>query len=162
MMRQAGLLLTTLAALALSGCAGLPGFEEDEPRRARARVEEKSHPRAERGEQKKRAERPQRVERAAPPSDQALLREGIALYHDGDFNGAIRKLGGKELDDAPLSTRTKALKYLAFSYCVTKRPAQCLAAFEKAFELDPGFELTQGERGHPLWGPVYRKAKVSR
>jgi hypothetical protein len=55
-----------------------------------------------------------------------------------------------------------ALKYTAFSYCVTSRPAQCRQAFDKALKLDPAFELAPGEYGHPLWGPVFAKAKKER
>jgi hypothetical protein len=52
-----------------------------------------------------------------------------------------------------------ALKYTAFSYCVTSRPAQCRQAFDRALRLDPSFDLAPGEHGHPLWGPVFTKAK---
>jgi hypothetical protein len=55
-----------------------------------------------------------------------------------------------------------ALKYTAFSYCVTSRPAQCRQAFDKALRLDPSFQLAPGEYGHPLWGPVFAKAKKER
>jgi hypothetical protein len=52
-----------------------------------------------------------------------------------------------------------ALKYQAFSYCVTSRPAPCRQAFDRALRLDPSFDLAPGEHGHPLWGPVFTKAK---
>jgi hypothetical protein len=93
----------------------------------------------------------------APPPP--ALREGISLYNEGDFNGAIRRLSTKEIALASVSTRVTALKYTAFSYCVTSRPEQCRQAFDKALRLDPSFELTVGEHGHPLWGPVFARAK---
>jgi len=55
--------------------------------------------------------------------------------------------------------QVEAYKYLAFSYCVTSRQALCKQQFEKALKLDPTFELGRGEKGHPLWGPVFEKAK---
>lgn len=90
---------------------------------------------------------------------QNALREGIKLYDDGDFNGAIRRLAAADVPAEPVATRVTALKYTAFSYCVTARPAPCRQAFDKAFRLDPGFDLAPGEHSHPLWGPVFAKAK---
>ena len=34
----------------------------------------------------------------------------------------------------------------------------CEAAFRSARQSDPAFALTRSEAGHPVWGPVYRKA----
>jgi hypothetical protein len=100
--------------------------------------------------------------RAASTRPPAALREGIGLYNEGDFNGAIRRLSAHEIGASTVSTRVAALKYTAFSYCVTSRPAQCRQAFDKALRLDPSFELTPGEHGHPLWGPVFARAKKER
>lgn len=91
----------------------------------------------------------------------AALREGIKLYDEGDFNGAIRRLALADVPAEPLATRLTALKYTAFSYCVTNRPAPCRQAFDKALKLDPGFDLGPGEHSHPLWGPVFARAKKS-
>lgn len=99
---------------------------------------------------------------AAPPAtgDAQALREGIRLYENGDYNAAIRRLSSPEVANGPLRMRLTALKYMAFSYCVTNRAAQCQQAFEKALKLDPNFELAPGERGHPMWAPVFAKAKA--
>jgi hypothetical protein len=124
----------TLAASLLAGCADLPYFGDNKPAAARAA--------------------------ASRPS--AALREGIGLYNEGDFNAAIRRLSAREIAGGSVSTRTTALKYTAFSYCVTSRPEQCRHAFDKALRLDPSFDLAAGERGHPLWGPVFARAKKDR
>jgi hypothetical protein len=124
-----------LAAALVSGCAESPFFGESRHGGA--------HPRAE--------------DAGARPT--AALRDGIRLYDDGDFNGAIRRLSAGEIANGPVSTRVTALKYTAFSYCVTSRPAQCRQAFDKALRLDPSFDLAPGEHGHPLWGPVFARAK---
>jgi tetratricopeptide (TPR) repeat protein len=154
------LLGALLAAGALAGCAEMnslldsatgrkPGrtvvreVGRDEPRPG-ARSEQRGESRAE----------------AAPGRDQAALREGIRLYNEGDFNGAIKRLGSNDIRaGSPLRIRVAALKYTAFSYCVTSRPKQCEQAFEKALKLDPDFTLESGEQGHPLWGPAFERAK---
>jgi hypothetical protein len=135
------LLLCACASL-LAGCADMQEYFGSTP--------SKPHPRAE--------------QVLAPPASRepTALREGIKLYEEGDYNGAIRKLSSREIANGPLSARVTALKYTAFSYCVTSRPAQCQQAFEKALRLDPRFELSSGEHGHPLWGPVFAKAKSTR
>lgn len=96
-----------------------------------------------------------------PPADpaQAALREGIDAYFNGDYNGAIKKLGAPEIVKGPKAVQLSAIKYTAFSYCVSGRARQCRQQFDKALKLDPTFDLEPGEHGHPLWGPVFAKAK---
>ena len=156
------LLCAVVGASLLAGCAQLePLFESKEQRDRRAAVRREAE-RDHRNSIRRDSERSERHEaraEAQPVRDQAAaLREGIRLYNEGDFNGALRRL-----DDigsgAPLRTRVTALKYMAFSYCVTSRPKQCEQAFERALKLDPDFTLEPGEQGHPLWGPAYERAK---
>ena len=91
---------------------------------------------------------------------QAALNDGIGLYNECDYQGAVKQLGSaSEIWAADKATQTEALKYMAFSYCVTARPVLCRNQFEKALKLDPTFDLAQGEKGHPLWGPVFERLK---
>ena len=139
-------------ALALAGCAQFgPMFGGQEKARP--------HPRADGG--KPRAQRAQANRPAAPPSkrDDVALREGVALYDKGDYDGAIRRLNGSDMNGAGQRERLTALKYTAFSYCVTGRQALCRQTFDRAFKLDPTFDLGPGEDGHPQWGPVFAQAK---
>lgn len=99
---------------------------------------------------------------AAPAPVQSGLKEGIALYNNGDYNDAIKRLGSADVTGASKATQLEALKYTAFSYCVTSRQTLCRQQFEKALKLDPSFDLEPGEHGHPLWGPVFVKAKKSK
>lgn len=160
------LALAAAGTLLLGGCAQFPIFDQKQARTP-------SHPKA------VEARTPPVTERdAGPPRESAArtrdldgdgipdaakeadgLREGIRLYNDGDFNGAIRRLSKRDVNNGPLATRLMALKYQAFSYCVTSRPAPCRQAFDRALRLDPSFDLAPGEHGHPLWGPVFTKAK---
>ncbi|MES2071491.1 MAG: TssQ family T6SS-associated lipoprotein [Pseudomonadota bacterium] len=95
-----------------------------------------------------------------PPSAQQALTEGMDLYDKGDFNGAIKKLGGSaDIWAADKSLQLSALKTMAFSYCVSSRQTLCRQQFEKALKLDPGFDLEPGEKQHPLWAPVFEQAK---
>lgn len=149
------------AALLLGGCAQLPMFDSTP-------AQTPHHPKASAVTER---EAPREPVRAAPirprdndnagPRDVAGLREGIKLYNDGDYNGAIRRLSARDVASGSPSTRVAALKYTAFSYCVTSRPVQCRQSFDKALRIDPGFDLAPGEHGHPLWGPVFTKAKQS-
>lgn len=88
------------------------------------------------------------------------LREGIIHYESGDFDNAIRILANsREISTGSPATKIQAYKYLAFSYCVQKRVTLCRLNFDKALALDPQFDLLPAERGHPLWEPVFEKAK---
>ncbi|WP_019141650.1 TssQ family T6SS-associated lipoprotein [Noviherbaspirillum massiliense] len=96
---------------------------------------------------------------------QTALKEGVDLYEKGDFNGAIKHLSNSPEIWSPernIPVQTKALKYMAFSYCVTSRQALCKQQFEKALRLDPDFDLEPGEKGHPLWGRIFESAKRSK
>ena len=94
-------------------------------------------------------------------ADQAALDEGIRLYSSGNYNGAIRQLGnaGAIWNGGTKPLQLLALKYMAFSYCVTGRKTLCRRQFGKAFKLDRDFQLEPGENGHPLWGPVFLQAQ---
>jgi len=91
----------------------------------------------------------------------ATMLEGISLYDDGDFNGAIARLGAPEFQTAPVEIQVEALKYTAFSYCVIESYAQCRHAFDLALRIDPDFMLQPGERAHPMWGSVFDQAKAA-
>jgi len=95
----------------------------------------------------------------AAQAAQAALRDGIEAYNNGDYNAAIRKLGAPDIARGPKANQLTAIKYTAFSYCVSGRRRQCRQQFDKALRIDPAFQLETGEDGHPLWGPVFAQAK---
>ena len=101
----------------------------------------------------------------APTPGERALAEGIAMYDAGNFNGAIKRLrGANEIwsdstTPAAATNKVAAHKYLAFSYCVTKRPAQCRQQFVDALKLDSTFSLEPAEKAHPMWGPEFERAK---
>ena len=145
-----------LIAVMATGCAEFgPALGGKEAARAHPRADD-ARPRAERAQRADRTNRP-----AAGTVDRSdvALREGIALYNDGDYNGAIRRLNSADMKSGTPRERLSAAKYTAFSYCVSGRQALCRETFDGAFRLDPGFDLSPGEHGHPLWGPVFSQAK---
>ena len=156
--RSARLLAAALVAMLAAGCAEFPVFDKKPARnsahpKATSSIERDNSPR----EAPSRARERDRDDVAKDSG--SALREGIRLYNEGDFNGAIKRLAARDVNNGPLPTRLEALKYTAFSYCVTSRPGPCRQAFDKALKLDPDFDLAPGEHGHPLWGPVFTKAK---
>lgn len=88
-----------------------------------------------------------------------LLFEGIRAYDDGQYTQAETALR-RALASGLRSGRDQASahKLLAFITCTSERQAECEEAFRAARAADPAFALSRSEAGHPLWGPVYRKA----
>lgn len=89
------------------------------------------------------------------------LVHGVEQYNAGKFAEASRSLTAA-LDHGQLTRpeQGSARKHLAFIYCASGREPQCRDEFRKALEIDPGFELSAAEAGHPTWGPVYRDVRT--
>lgn len=156
--------LFIMATLLLGGCADIRTLDKRLTGGFQPAAND-DHPRAE--SVLARDNRPAPVSRPAPVRDSnadaaATLREGVRLYNIGEFNNAIAKLNAPEIQNADAATRTSALKYTAFSYCVTQRPVPCRQAFDKALKIDARFDLAPGEEGHPMWSPVFEKARAGR
>lgn len=100
--------------------------------------------------------RRQRIERA-----QNNLNDGLKQYEVGSYDEAMKRLL-IALDSGVLSVpeQLNARKHMAFIQCVNNRELVCKEEFEKAFVLDPKFELTPAEAGHPTWGPVFRLVRT--
>lgn len=92
------------------------------------------------------------------PAERALM-AGMRAYDDGQYAEAEKQLQ-TALQASLASPRDQAAahKYLAFIYCTSRREAACEQAFKAARAADPGFSLSKSEAGHPMWGPVYRRA----
>jgi Tfp pilus assembly protein PilF len=102
------------------------------------------------------------LDKLAPRRAEQDLSSGIRAYEDGDYANSARLLQyalseGLLLD----SDKVAAHKYLAFIHCAQSRKDACRNEFRKALVLDPGFELTPAESGHPSWGPVFKSLKQS-
>ena len=139
----------------LQGCA-LPGAQKTDPAVPAAAAKPAPKP----------APAPAAPEVHAPaPVDtpevvaQQSVTAGVDAYNRGEYAGAIRRLTAPEVAAGDKLLQLTALKYAAFSYCLTKRHTLCRQQFDKAFKLDPAFDLAPGEKGHPLWGPAFDQAK---
>jgi len=98
---------------------------------------------------------------ADPNAGKPLLLGGIKSYEDGEYGNAesylMQALGAGLTAKADL---IQIHKYLAFVYCVTNRAGLGEVEFGKVLTLNPQFALDPSEEGHPLWGPVFLRAKA--
>lgn len=93
-------------------------------------------------------------------ANERALATAVEAYDRGDYAQAVRLL-------VPLSNEStldgdrqlRALKTLAFSQCSTNAVTACRATFERAFRADAKFDLSAAERGHPIWGPQFLRAR---
>src|SRR5262249_51028261 len=65
------------------------------------------------------------------------------------------KEGLKSKDD-----QVRAMKFTAFTLCLTEKYPQCRAEFIKIYDVDPKFDLTPAEAGHPSWTKTFAGAKA--
>lgn len=86
---------------------------------------------------------------------------GLRQYEAGSYDDALKSLN-TSLDHGllPRPEQATARKYLAFIHCVSSRAQQCREEFRKAMEIDPKFDLTTAEAGHPAWGPIYSNVRA--
>ncbi len=93
-------------------------------------------------------------------ASERALAAGIGAYDRGDFSGAIKLLAPLSADGSlDPGQQIRALKTLAFSQCSTGAITACRQTFERAFRADSGFDLAAAERGHPIWGPQFERAR---
>jgi tetratricopeptide (TPR) repeat protein len=89
------------------------------------------------------------------------LSQGIDQYGAGKYPEATRNLRASlEYGQLTRLEQGNAHKYLAFILCVSGRESECRDEFRRALEVDPNFDLTAAEAGHPIWGPVYRDVRA--
>ena len=108
--------------------------------------------------------KPQDIPKTSRPEDLnrggSFYDAGITYYEEGEYEAAEKNLKfALTLGLALPEDNTKAHKFLAFLYCSSERRTLCENEFKKAFEINPGFTLSPGESGHPMWQPVYDKVK---
>lgn len=91
---------------------------------------------------------------------EALLTEALNIYAEGQFEDAIVKLAPlAEAPELTLTSQIKARKFMAFSHCALGRVRPCRQQFDLALEQDPTFQLTEAEKGHPVWGREFNHAR---
>jgi Tfp pilus assembly protein PilF len=95
----------------------------------------------------------------APGSPEEQLAAGLRYYDEGNFKLASKTLKGALTVGLSRKDEVIARKHLAFMHCMSERDKQCRDEFRKTLALDPRFELSAAEAGHPQWGPVFRSVK---
>lgn len=100
------------------------------------------------------------ADQIAPRYAERELSAGIRAYEEGKYPVAAARLQTALASELMFATdKVAAHKYLAFVHCASGRTQQCRGEFRQAFALDPDFELSKAEAGHPVWGPVYQSVR---
>lgn len=101
------------------------------------------------------------LDKLAPRKAEQELSTGIRAYEDGNYKSAQSHLQGA-LDAGLIlnSDKVVAHKYLAFIHCAHGRATQCREEFRELLEIDPKFELSPSEAGHPAWGPAFKSVRA--
>jgi tetratricopeptide (TPR) repeat protein len=90
-----------------------------------------------------------------------MLADGMVKYDAGDFPAAHTLLasavkeGLKSRED-----QVRAMKNMAFTLCLMEKFRECRAEFVKIYDVDPKFDLTPAEAGHPSWTRTFASAKA--
>jgi Tfp pilus assembly protein PilF len=95
----------------------------------------------------------------AAKSEANPLGAGLKQFDDGDYDASAKSLNAALERGLPPTDQVKAYKHLAFIHCANNRISACRDDFRKALTMDPALELTRGEGGHPVWGPIFRSLK---
>ncbi|MDA8382856.1 MAG: TssQ family T6SS-associated lipoprotein [Betaproteobacteria bacterium] len=97
------------------------------------------------------------------PSRQAeqALALGVHDYENGHYKRSAHSLSRALALGLPSKKeQITAHKYLAFIDCTSNHQGECRKEFEKALAIDPNFELSTAEAGHPIWGPIFSSVKA--
>ena len=96
---------------------------------------------------------------AERPAERALM-GAMRAYDEADYP-TVERQADMALKTGLKSPRDRATahKLRAFVYCTSDRVPACEAEFRAARAVDPAFELTKAEAGHPVWGPVYQRTR---
>lgn len=89
------------------------------------------------------------------------LADGMVKYDAGDY-AAAHTLYEKALREGlkDKADQVKALKHTAFSLCLRDKFRECRAEFIRIYEVDPDFDLSPAEAGHPSWTKTFAAAKA--
>lgn len=104
------------------------------------------------------------VSSAPAPTNKAqqLLADGMVKYDAGEYDAA-RKLLEAALTEGlkDKGNQVRAMKFIAFSDCLERRYKECRAQFTRIYDVDPNFDLTPAEAGHPSWTHTFASAKAA-
>ena len=155
---------SAVAAAALLGCAQQPLWKpEPAPAKPAPALEQEMAPEPEVEPPPPVIERkPAPVAKPEPPRRAPAVQAGVTAYDDGNHKEAARLLRAALRTKLGTRDQVEAHKYLAFVECSANRRTQCRDEFRRALAIDPTFDLTAAESGHPIWGPLFREVKQSK
>lgn len=91
-----------------------------------------------------------------------MLSDGLVKYDAGEYAAAntlmtaALKEGLRARED-----QVRAMKHVAFTLCLESKYRECRAEFLKIYEVEPAFDLTPAEAGHPSWSKTFASAKAA-
>ena len=89
-----------------------------------------------------------------------LLSDCLVKYDAGDYPEAQKLLEAALKERLDKADQVKAMKHVAFCLCLQMKYSLCRAAFIKIYDVDPDFDLTPAEAGHPDWTRTFAGAKA--
>ena len=95
------------------------------------------------------------------PKAEQMLVDGLVKYEAGEFPEALKLL--EAAFNEGLKTKqdqVRALKHGAFCLCLMGKYRDCRAEFVRIYDIDPDFDLTPAEAGHPSWTRTFAGAKA--
>src|SRR6185437_3739078 len=93
---------------------------------------------------------------------QQMLADGMVKYDAGEYEAAHKLLDAaltEGLKDK--ANQVKAMKYIAFTLCLQSHYHECRNQFIRIYDVDPDFDLTTAEAGHPSWTKTFAAAKAT-
>ena len=95
------------------------------------------------------------------PKAEQLLVDGLVKYEAGEFAESLRLLESAYKEGLKAKQdQVRALKHAAFCLCLLNRYPACRAEFIRIYDVDPDFDLTPAEAGHPNWTKTCAGAKA--
>ncbi len=98
---------------------------------------------------------------ALSSSEEVQIRPIRESFMAGQYDAVITQVTNTPaLSTGSVPLHTTALKYKAFSECLTEAKRSCASTFEQILTLDSNFTLLPAEKSHPSWGPVFEQVQA--
>ena len=89
-----------------------------------------------------------------------MLNDGLVKYDAGDYAAAHTLLVSSVKEGLKKEDQVRAMKFTAFTLCLENKVPQCRAEFLRIYDVDPKFDLTPAEAGHPSWTRTFASVKA--
>jgi tetratricopeptide (TPR) repeat protein len=89
-----------------------------------------------------------------------MLADGLVKYDAGDYPAAHTLLVSAVKEGLKKEDQVRAMKFTAFALCLENKIRECRGEFIKIYDVDPAFDLTPAEAGHPSWTRTFASAKA--